>query len=483
MSDGNDTAGQGSSSPWGHLTSGDSAPPPSDPPAPESDAPEPASLASEDTATTAVAGAVGATTAETGAAELGSPGPEPTEPAAPATAPTEAPVSAASAAGTGVGAGMFDRKREPEYAAVAAGGAAKPPRSSKSGNAQPVNRKLLGLLAVVAVAGIGYVVSQLGGGGDDTAAATKPTTAVTKPSTGGTAVTGDTLVDSLPSGSNGTAATIPTESTTTVKAGTRPLSINPTVTAALTDTGVTVSGKVKDTATKNAVVSGLRLAFPRGSVINDTLTVSPSAVSFDPTRDPVLSSLTDPVMQGVSARGVTLSHGSGKVVVVISGAVPTELARQRIIGAVGAAAGGLDKIQSKLAVDASLPAASNDAVGASVQERLDKLLSGKVVEFATGSAALTPQWTATVDQVAQSMVGNNIKLQITGHTDSHGNAEANLVLSRERAESIKAALVAKGVSADRITTAGFGPDRPVAPNDTPEGRQRNRRIEFVVAAQ
>ncbi|MBP6729997.1 MAG: OmpA family protein, partial [Microthrixaceae bacterium] len=105
-----------------------------------------------------------------------------------------------------------------------------------------------------------------------------------------------------------------------------------------------------------------------------------------------------------------------------------------------------------------------------------------VVEFDTGSAALNPQWEATVNEVAQLLVGNTAKLQVAGHTDDVGDAAKNQALSEQRANTIRDALVARGVAADRLTTAGFGPTRPIADNATDEGRQRNRRIEFVVAA-
>jgi outer membrane protein OmpA-like peptidoglycan-associated protein len=72
----------------------------------------------------------------------------------------------------------------------------------------------------------------------------------------------------------------------------------------------------------------------------------------------------------------------------------------------------------------------------------------------------------------------SIRIEISGHTDANGEREHNLDLSRRRAESVKTYLVEHGVAADRITTVGYGPDKPVDTNDTAAGRANNRRIEF-----
>ena len=69
---------------------------------------------------------------------------------------------------------------------------------------------------------------------------------------------------------------------------------------------------------------------------------------------------------------------------------------------------------------------------------------------------------------------------IVGHTSSEGTREHNLDLSDRRAKSVKAYLVSKGVADDRIDTKGFGPDSPVAANNTEANRSKNRRIEFKI---
>ena len=83
--------------------------------------------------------------------------------------------------------------------------------------------------------------------------------------------------------------------------------------------------------------------------------------------------------------------------------------------------------------------------------------------------------------MAQALAANPaLKLQIEGHTDSTGNAEQNLDLSKRRAESVKVVLVSQfQVDAARLTTMGLGATKPIDSNDTPQGRAQNRRVEFV----
>ena len=71
-------------------------------------------------------------------------------------------------------------------------------------------------------------------------------------------------------------------------------------------------------------------------------------------------------------------------------------------------------------------------------------------------------------------------LEINGHTDNVGNAAKNLKLSQNRANAVKDFLATKGVEYVRIKAKGFGSKKPVASNKTPEGRQRNRRVEFKI---
>jgi len=105
-----------------------------------------------------------------------------------------------------------------------------------------------------------------------------------------------------------------------------------------------------------------------------------------------------------------------------------------------------------------------------------------VINFATDSAEIPADSLNLVARAAQAIKAAPAQtvIEISGHTDSTGDPAANQVLSQGRAEAVKSALVDAGIDASMLRAKGYGSDQPVASNDTPYGRFRNRRIEFVV---
>jgi outer membrane protein OmpA-like peptidoglycan-associated protein len=103
------------------------------------------------------------------------------------------------------------------------------------------------------------------------------------------------------------------------------------------------------------------------------------------------------------------------------------------------------------------------------------------VQFATGKAALNPDARESLAKFA-GIVGvyPGMKFRVEGHTDSTGGYELNRELSLKRASSVRDYLVGQGVPNSRIDVEGLGPDRPVASNETKEGRARNRRVEIIL---
>ncbi len=118
---------------------------------------------------------------------------------------------------------------------------------------------------------------------------------------------------------------------------------------------------------------------------------------------------------------------------------------------------------------------------AAMKKKLDA--DGRValyINFDTDKATLRPDAAPAIDEIAKLLQADSaLKLSIDGHTDSTGTAERNRTLSKERAESVLAALVAKGIAAERLSAQGFGPDKPLADNGSESGRAKNRRVELV----
>lgn len=101
--------------------------------------------------------------------------------------------------------------------------------------------------------------------------------------------------------------------------------------------------------------------------------------------------------------------------------------------------------------------------------------------FATGSATLRPESTPTLKEIARTLDRyGDLRLRIEGHTDNTGSEATNHALSDARANAVREHLMqAYGIAADRLESEGMGQSKPVAENTSPEGRQRNRRVELV----
>jgi OOP family OmpA-OmpF porin len=103
------------------------------------------------------------------------------------------------------------------------------------------------------------------------------------------------------------------------------------------------------------------------------------------------------------------------------------------------------------------------------------------VQFETGTADLKPVSYSLLDEVVNVMLDQpSIRIGVQGHTDNRGSAALNKDLSQRRAQAVVKYLTAKGIPAARLEAQGFGADRPVATNDTAEGRAANRRVEFKI---
>lgn len=102
--------------------------------------------------------------------------------------------------------------------------------------------------------------------------------------------------------------------------------------------------------------------------------------------------------------------------------------------------------------------------------------------FATDEATLSGEARSRLGEFAGQLLADNrnVYLEIQGHTDATGPAPYNTYLGQQRADAVRRHLHAQGVALDRMATISYGEDAPVAPNDTSDGRARNRRVEIVV---
>ena len=137
----------------------------------------------------------------------------------------------------------------------------------------------------------------------------------------------------------------------------------------------------------------------------------------------------------------------------------------------------------------SNPRNANDDIVEHVEEaKLDTTIGKTIVldgvVFESGKAALTPASTEILTKAFNTLNENpEIEVEIHGYTDSTGRWETNVELSQLRADAVRAYLIQQGISAERIIAKGFGPNDPIAPNDTPEGRAQNRRVDIVMLSE
>jgi OmpA-OmpF porin, OOP family len=175
----------------------------------------------------------------------------------------------------------------------------------------------------------------------------------------------------------------------------------------------------------------------------------------------------------------------------LTGRVEDEAARSRLTLDAAKAVGVGVAIDDRLEVAApaqappsALPSAGAAPVSpeaAAQQGKLRALLEGRAIEFERGSAQLTSQGKALLDEIGAVIQSERAtRIEIQGHTDARGQAEANVKLSEDRALATLEYLAGKGVAPERLSAHGYGSRSPVADNATAEGRARNRRIEFLV---
>ncbi len=226
---------------------------------------------------------------------------------------------------------------------------------------------------------------------------------------------------------------------------------------------VLVSGTVPDESSKAAVLARLRELYGADKVVDQ---IAVGQVALPANWNTYVQKMITPDLKLIS-RGQLKIDGS---VVSVRGEVANEAQRQ--------------KIASDIATNLNPTYTVNNGLRVSALEQniLDTTLANRIIEFESGKATLTPSGRLILDEMSVAMQKlKDRKVEVIGHTDNQGLRASNLGLSQARAEAVKFYLAAKGINGDLLTASGQGSDRPIASNDTPEGRARNRRIEFRMA--
>lgn len=160
-------------------------------------------------------------------------------------------------------------------------------------------------------------------------------------------------------------------------------------------------------------------------------------------------------------------------------ATTTAIARQASAGNTPAPAPDNQRIVPPKTLDAKVvytPPLVVAAVGKTTQLR--------ALQFVQSKTELLPDAQPALEQLLQFMQSQpTAEIELSGHTDNQGDFDQNLALSKQRVDVIKAYLVSNGIVANRITTRGYGPTRPIASNNSEATRQLNRRVEMIVLKQ
>lgn len=226
---------------------------------------------------------------------------------------------------------------------------------------------------------------------------------------------------------------------------------------------IVVSGTVPDEASKAGILARLREIYGSDKVLDQ---IAIGTVVLPANWNNYVQKLINPNLKLIS-RGQLKIDGNA---ISVRGEVANELQRQQI------ASDMATQLNPTYTINNGLRVSANE------QNVLDTTLNNRIVEFESGKTTLTPAGKTILDELAVPLLKiKNKKMEVIGHTDNQGLRASNISLSKARADTVKSYLSELGVATDLISTSGLGPDNPIANNNTPEGRARNRRIEFRIA--
>ncbi len=231
---------------------------------------------------------------------------------------------------------------------------------------------------------------------------------------------------------------------------------------------VVLTGTMPDQPSIDAVVEVAEVTFG-GANVDNQMTVG--AVGPAPWLQRVVAAAAG--LQGVPGLDIQIRDG----VMTLNGGVDSEDTKE----AIGTAAGLVAAPDLTVVNQLMVVTVSAEVVAGQTQDALD-LLDLPKITFESGSTIITTDGQAVLDEAAAILEGvSGVTVEVGGHTDAQGSEVSNLTLSQGRADAVVEYLVGQGVDAALLSGVGYGETEPVADNETAEGRQQNRRIEFTVA--
>lgn len=232
---------------------------------------------------------------------------------------------------------------------------------------------------------------------------------------------------------------------------------------------LTLSGNYPDDATHGKIVDAAKSLFASDD-LSDQLTAAPGAPDGFGTAAVAGLNALSRLAKGTFSLSNTDAKLTGEA--LYDRAVPGIQS-----GFATAMPDGFKAAPAEIAVSAPAPAVD----APNCQSMLNGILSKSKVNFDTGKATISPVSSGLLDAIVAT-VGRcpTNSIEVSGHTDSSGNEAANVTLSEQRAKAVVTYLTDAGVPASRLTAVGLGSSRPIASNDTEEGKALNRRIEFSV---
>ena len=260
--------------------------------------------------------------------------------------------------------------------------------------------------------------------------------------------------------------------------------IHPAFHASIANGQFTLSGLVGSEETKRAALSraqelakGIRLH------VTDDLTVMPDGTEAG----------WEDALPALLAQLSTLHHHQASLsfsdhAATVKGTVATSEAKTKLLHEVRSLLGTSIKVQDQVTVAAAIPAPlppgqafpTPHAPRAQVQAGLDEMLRGEHIPFESNSAVLTPKGRSVIEKLVPVLKrAPEAVIEIGGHTDSYGDPEYNLQLSRRRAEAVRQYLVERSVT-NRLSAVGYGSTHPLSHERTRAAAKKNRRIEFRV---